>query len=81
MSDTDRPDINIVKTNGRAVGEGLRTLAADLVETVCLSVELITELFDKTAFIEMRPSFAMIVVSSAIGKERTTKCYRGPADV
>ena len=40
MADTDRPDTDVIKTNGRAVGEGLRTFAADFIEAVAELVEL-----------------------------------------
>ncbi len=73
VADAHRPDIDIVEPNRRAVGEGFRSLAADLVQTVAKLMELITELLDETAFIEVRPPFAMIVNSASVGEERAVE--------
>ena len=74
---TDRPDVDIIETHCRAVGEGFRAFAADLVQAVAELMGFVTELLDKTAFIEMRASLAMVVDPASIGKERTIEAIKG----
>jgi hypothetical protein len=77
MTDTYRPDIDVVEANSRAVGEGFWALAANFIQTVTELVTLISKVFDETAFVEMGASLTMVVDSSAISKERTVQLVKG----
>jgi hypothetical protein len=73
VSDTDRPNTDVIETDCGTVGKGLRSFAADLVEAVTELMIPIAELFNKATFIKMSPTFTMVMNSSTIGKERTVQ--------
>ena len=68
MANGDRPDACLIEAGNRTVGEGFRAFTADFEEAVAQFMVFITELFDKTAFIEMGAPLTMIVNTSAIGE-------------
>ena len=76
VADAYRPHLDTVEAGYRAVGEGLRPLAADLVEAVAEPVELVAELFNKTALVEMGTALAVVMNPAAIGKERPVEAVK-----
>ncbi len=68
----DRPgaEADIAEADGRAVGVGLRALAADLVQAPALPVAEIAELQREASGVEMRPALAILVDKAAIGEFR-----------
>ena len=73
VTNTDWPDVHIIKAGGRTVGKSPWPLAANLVEAVTVPVANVPELFGKTAFVKMGPAFAMVMDLAAIGKKRPTQ--------
>ena len=72
MPGADRPraEADVAETDRRAVGVGLRTLAADLVEAETLTVAFVAELEREAPGVEMRPPLAVLVDQAAIGEFR-----------
>ena len=73
MADTYRPDIDVIESGRRTVGEGLRAFAADFIEAVTELMELITVLFNIATLVKMGSAFTMVMYSPTIGKEWTVQ--------
>ena len=81
MPGADRPgaEADVAETDRRAVGVGLRTLAADLVEAEALPVSFVAELEREAPGIEMRTPLAVLVDQPAIGEFRPVLLDRARA--
>ena len=66
-----RTETDVAESDRRAVGVGLRTLAADLVETEALTMSFVAEFEREAPGIEMRPPLAVLVDQAAIGEFRS----------
>ncbi len=72
VADADRPRIrHLAKVLNRAVGVGLRTLAAEGEEAVTEPVPLVAVLAGKAAGVEVRAARAVLVDRAPVGEERT----------
>ena len=63
-----RPGAHVVEQDGRAVGVGLGTLAAQLVQAIALAMALVAEFQGEAAGVEMGAAFAVFMDQTGIGE-------------
>ena len=71
MANAYRPDSYLIETGSRAVGERLRTFAADFIEAVAEFVVFVAVLLDKATFVKVGAALTLVMDSPAICKEWT----------
>ena len=77
MARHDRPAGSLVVADGGAVVEGLRPLAAELVEAVALAVSGVVEILGILAGVEVGPALAVVVDPLAVGEQRAVQAVDG----